>query len=195
VTALFRDDPRLATLNGNVLSDPHVEIVNADAWEHIKGKEGVWDVAILDLPDPKDLAISKLYSRAFYADVAKALNAGGVMVTQATSPIYAPGAFWTIATTLEATADPWALERQLQVMPYHAYVPSFGAWGFVLAGGRLSREPLRDVPEGVTFFAEGEPQGLFRFPPDMARMPVEPNTLFDHPLPRLYEEGWSRWYR
>jgi spermidine synthase len=195
VTTLFRDDERLAALNDRALLDPRVTIVNADAWEHVKGKAGVYDVAILDLPDPKDLAISKLYSRAFYADLSKALGAGGVMVTQATSPIYARRAYWTIAATLDATADHYAENRTLQTLPYHTYVPSFGEWGFVMAGGRLSEIPLRDLPDDVTYFADGEPVGLFSFPPDMAREVLEPNTLFDHPLPRLYEEGWSRWYR
>ena len=195
VTTLFQEDERLAAFNDNALSDPRVTIVNADAWEHVKGLEGAYDVAILDLPDPKDLAISKLYSRAFYADVATALGAGGLMVTQATSPIYARKAYWTIAATMDATADRYAENATLQVLPYHAYIPSFGEWGFVMAGGRLSEQPIRELPEGLTFFEEGEPVGLFSFPPDMAREALDPNTLFDHPLPRLYEEGWSTWYR
>ncbi len=195
VTTLFRDDPRLAALNGNVLSDPRVTIVNADAWEHVKGRSAAYDVAILDLPDPKDLAISKLYSRAFYADLVNALGVGGVMVTQATSPVYARRAYWTIVATLEATADRYSENRTLQVLPYHAYVPSFGEWGFVIAAGRLQSEPSRSLPDGLKFFTNGEPDGLFSFPPDMAREKMDPNTLFDHPLPRLYEDGWSRWYR
>ena len=195
VTALFQGDAAMAALNGGALSDPRVEIVNADAWEYLKGGPAPFDVAILDLPDPKNLAISKLYSRAFYADLTRAMPAGGVLVTQATSPVFARRAYWTIAATLEATANPYAEAATLQVRPYHAYVPSFGAWGFVMAGGRLSQAPLRDLPDGLRFFADGEPAGLFAFPPDMARETLDPNTVFDHPLPRLYEEGWSRWFQ
>jgi len=195
VTDLFKDDDTLAKLNDNSLSDPRVTIMNADAWEHLKELSGTYDIAILDLPDPKDLAISKLYSRAFYADLNKALGAGGVFVTQATSPVYARRAYWTIAATIEATKDRYAENASLQTMPYHAYIPSFGEWGFVLAGGRLPEKPIRNLPDGLTFFADGEPAGIFEFPPDMARETLEPNTLFDHPLPRLYEEGWSKWYR
>ncbi|MCL4143245.1 UNVERIFIED_CONTAM: hypothetical protein GTU68_000602 [Idotea baltica] len=195
VTALFRDDERLSALNGGALSDPRVTIVNADAWEHLKGGAGPYDVAILDLPDPKNLSISKLYSRAFYADLAKAMSAGGVIVTQATSPLYAPKAYWTIHATLDATAYPYAESGTLQARGYHTYVPSFGEWGFVLAGGRLSKLPVRTVPKGLRYFEDGEPPGLFSFPPDMASDGLDPNTLFDHPLPRHYEDGWSRWYR
>ena len=195
VTTLFKQDEALSALHQNALSDPRVTILNVDAWEHLKELSGTYDVAILDLPDPKDLAISKLYSRAFYADLNRALGAGGVLVTQATSPIYARRAYWTIAATIDATKDHYAENATLQILPYHAYVPSFGEWGFVMAGGRLSEKPVRDLPDGLTYFAEGEPSGLFEFPPDMAREALEPNTLFDHPLPRLYQEGWSKWYR
>ena len=195
VTALFQDDARLSVLNGNALADPRVTVVNADAWEHVKNLAGVYDVAILDLPDPKDLGISKLYSRAFYSDVAKALSAGGILVTQATSPVYARKAYWTIEATLAATSDQYAEGTTLQTLPYHSYVPSFGEWGFVMAGGRLSETPLRAIPKGTRYFTDGEPPGIFSFPPDMAQETLDPNSLFDHPLPRLYQEGWNRWYR
>ena len=192
VTALFAG--RLSELNGGALADPRVEVVNADAWEFLKGTERVWDVAILDLPDPKDLAVAKLYSRAFYATLSRRLSAGGAMVTQATSPLYAPRAYWTIVATLEATEDAYAGTGRWRALPYHAYVPSFGEWGFVIAGARLSPAPRRALPEGLRYLADGEPEGMFAFPPDMARTEEAPATLFDQPLPRLYEEGWARWY-
>ena len=195
VTTLFKDDERFAALNSNALNDPRVTVINADAWEHIKKTDSLYDVAILDLPDPKDLAISKLYSRAFYADLSRKLGTGGVLVTQATSPVFARDAYWTIVATLEATKNSFAEDTTLQTLPYHAYVPSFGEWGFVLAGGHMSPKPVRDLPEDVVFFAKGEPAGLFDFPADMDRKPLAPNTLFDHPLPRLYRDGWSRWFR
>lgn len=195
VTALFRKDARLSTLNSGSLVNPRVTVINADAWEHVKDLSGIYDVAILDLPDPKDLAISKLYSRAFYSDIAEALSAGGLLVTQATSPVYARKAYWTIEATLRATSYPYADGPTLQTLPYHSYVPSFGEWGFVLAGGRLSETPLRPIPKGTRYFTDGEPAGIFRFPPDMAKERLDPNSLFDHPLPRHYQDGWSRWYR
>jgi spermidine synthase len=33
---------------------------------------------------------------------------------------------------------------------------------------------------------------LFRFPPDMARVPAEPNRLSDQRLVHLFEQEWGR---
>ena len=44
---------------------------------------------ILDLPDPRTLALSKLYTVSFYRLALSRLSASGVLVTQATSPLYA----------------------------------------------------------------------------------------------------------
>jgi len=195
VTALFRDHPALSLLNGNALSDPRVQIVNADAWEFLKEAGAPFDVAILDLPDPKDLAVAKLYSRAFYATLTTRMASGGIIVTQATSPLYARKAFWTVEATLAATLDPYAQGRTLATMPYHAYIPSFGEWGFVLAGATLPDAPRRALPEGLRFLDADAFPAMRRFPADMARLDMEPATLFDQPLPRLYEEGWSAWFQ
>jgi len=196
VTTLFRDHPALAPLNDRALSDPRVTVVNADAWEYLKdgGGGAKFDVAILDLPDPKDLAVAKLYTRAFYATLAGRMAAGGMIVTQATSPLYARKAFWTVEATLAATRDPFAQDGTLQTRPYHAYIPSFGEWGFVMAGARLSAEPRRDLPPGLRFLDAEAFGAMRRFPGDMARLDLPPATLFDQPLPRLYEEGWGQWF-
>ncbi len=195
VTTLFRDHDALAPLNGGALADPRVEIVNADAWEFLKDASTPFDVAILDLPDPKDLAVAKLYSRAFYSALTARMAAGGVIVTQATSPLYARKAFWTVEATLAATLDPLSEGRTLMTMPYHAYIPSFGEWGFVLAGARLSPSPRRALPEGLRFLDAVAFDAMRRFPADMARLDMKPATVFEQPLPRLYEEGWSAWFQ
>ena len=195
VTSLFRDHPALAPLNGGALADPRVEIVNADAWEYLKDGTEPFDVAILDLPDPKDLAVAKLYSRAFYSTLVSRMAAGGVIVTQATSPLYARKAFWTVEATLAATLDPFSGARTLTTIPYHAYIPSFGEWGFVIAGARLSAEPRRSLPEKLRFLDAEAFGAMRRFPADMARLDREAATLFDQPLPRLYEEGWGEWFQ
>lgn len=194
VTTLFRDHPALAPLNDGALSDPRVEVVNADAWQFLKGGTDLFDVAILDLPDPKDLPISKLYSRAFYADLMGRMTADGIVVTQATSPLYARKAFWTIAATLGATAAPYAEDQLLSVRPYHAYIPSFGEWGFIMAGGRLPQNSVRPLPDGLRFLDAENEATLFTFAPDINALDMPASTLFKQPLPKLYQEGWGRWF-
>jgi spermidine synthase len=52
-------------------------------------------------------------------------------VVQTTSPLIARKSFWTVVATIEAAG--------LTATGYHAHVPSFGEWGFVIAGRRPFR--------------------------------------------------------
>ncbi|MGH9632238.1 MAG: polyamine aminopropyltransferase, partial [Bryobacteraceae bacterium] len=69
------------------------------------------------------------------------------------------------------------------------YVPSFGEWGFVLAGS-AAYEPPRRLPGGLRFLSAANVPGLFKFPKDMLAVDVEPNRLNDQVLVRYYEQEW-----
>lgn len=194
MTRLFRDHPKLRALNGGVLDDPRVSVVNQDAFDFLKADQSSYNVILIDLPDPKNPSLSKLYSLAFYTAAARRLSRDGVLVTQATSPVYARKAFWSIFGTLEATADPYREGETLSVLPYHAYVPSFGDWGFIAASPRQLDWSTIRLPEELRFLSGETLPDLTAFPPDIDRIPVDINTLQDHPLLRYYEEGWSRWF-
>ncbi|MGI9489394.1 MAG: polyamine aminopropyltransferase [Geminicoccaceae bacterium] len=194
MTRLFREQPRLSALNEGALDDPRVTVINQDAFEFLKADDESYNVILIDLPDPKNPSLSKLYSLAFYTMAAKRLARDGVLVTQATSPVYAREAFWSISRTLEATADPYREGDSLSVRPYHAYVPSFGDWGFVAASPMQLDWQAIDLPDGLRFLNGATLPGLTVFPPDIDRLPVDINTLQDHPLLRYYEQGWSRWF-
>ena len=80
------------------------------------------------------------------------------------------------------------------VRPYHAFVPSFGEWGFALA--RLgSFEVPREAPGELRWLTSAILPSLFEMPPDMARVDVEPNRLNNQALVRYYEAEWQRWAR
>src|SRR5688572_21781610 len=126
MTRLFSDNPLLVAVNGGALRDPRVRIVNADAFVWLERERGErFDVAIADFPDPHNFSLGKLYSRSFYRVLHARLAPGGLAVVQATSPMFARQSFWCIAHTLASAG--------FDTRPYHAYVPSFGEWGFVLA--------------------------------------------------------------
>ena len=140
VTNLFTDNALLANLNSNALSDPRVQVINGDALSFLEESTALYDVIIIDLPDPSDIQLGKLYSKAFYDLVQRRLGPQGESVgIQATSPYRARKAFWTIVHTVEAssTGNP-ENPKTLQVNPYHTMVPSFGTWGFILG----SRYPV-----------------------------------------------------
>ena len=185
MTRLFSTEPRLVALNAGALRSPKVTVVNADAFAWLEAQrapEAVWDAVIIDFPDPSNFALGKLYSTSFYAIVEQHLAADGFLVVQTTSPLVARRSFWTVAATLEAVG--------LATVPYHALVPSFGEWGFILAGRRPWRLPAA-LPPGLRFLTPAVMATLLQFPPDMARTDEAPNRLSDQRLVRLFEEEWG----
>ena len=184
ITRLFRDKPMLAALNANALSSPRLKTVNADAFGWLESnRDAVFDVIVIDFPDPSSFAIGKLYSTTFYRMVDQHLAADGFAVVQTTSPLIARRSFWTVVTTIESVG--------LTATPYHAHVPSFGEWGFVVAGRRPPRTDLAP-PAGLRFLTQEGLPAMFQFPPDMARVPAEPNRLSDQRLVHLFEQEWGR---
>ncbi|MBF9029068.1 polyamine aminopropyltransferase [Rhodobacterales bacterium HKCCE3408] len=195
VTEIFADHADLAALNGGSLRDPRVTIVNQDAWAFIAEDQDAYDLIIADLPDPHSVAISKLYSVEFYAMMAERLAAGGLFITQAGSPTFARAAFWTVEQTLAETRNPAIPGGSLSTIPYHVYVPSFGDWGFVIAGAEelTGREP--DLPDGLRFLTPDIWESAQVFGADEGPVPVEPNSIQGHPLVPLYHAGWDYWFR
>ena len=186
MTQLFSTEPRLKALNAGALTSPKLRIVHADAFTWLEAQQGtdaVWDVIVIDFPDPSNFAIGKLYTTSFYQVVDQHLSAGGHAVVQTTSPLIARRSFWTVAATLAAVG--------LTVTPYHAHVPSFGEWGFLLAGRRPWRAPTA-LPAGLRFLTLDGLAALQQFPPDMARVEEEPNRLSNQHLVRVFEEEWGR---
>ncbi|CAD5373728.1 Polyamine aminopropyltransferase 1 [Rubrivivax sp. A210] len=179
---LFGGLPLLRALNGDALNSPRVRQVQADAYTWLESHDEVFDVIVVDFPDPSNFALGKLYTTSFYERLDRHLSAGGYAVVQATSPLVARRSFWTVVATLEAVG--------LATQPYHAHVPSFGEWGFVIASRRPWRRPTA-LPAGLRFLTlEGLP-ALMQFPPDMARVAAEPNRLSNQVLVQTFEEEWG----
>ncbi|NLS29281.1 Polyamine aminopropyltransferase [Sphingomonas sp. S2M10] len=188
MTALFSRTGMLAALNKGALTDRRITVVNADGFrwarEAAATRAGSFDAIIVDFPDPVDYSVGKLYTETFYRAVRRLLAPAGAMVVQSTSPLVAPMAYWTVATTLEAAG--------LQTRGYHAYVPSFGEWGFVLAAAGPIPVDAR-IPAGGRFLTPAGDAALFSFPPDMARRPTPVNRLDNQVLVREFADAWSRY--
>lgn len=187
MTRLFAQHPVLRRLNGDALASSKLRIVNTDAYTWLEAHAGqtgeTYDLIVVDFPDPTNFALGKLYTTSFYQRADQALAAGGWMVVQTTSPLIARKSFWTVVATLEAAG--------LSTTPLHVHVPSFGEWGFVIAGHRPWRAPTT-LPPGLRFLTlEGLP-ALLQFPPDMARVDAEPNRLSNQVLVHTFEDEWGR---
>lgn len=187
VTRLFATTPLLRRLNGDALHSPRLTAVNADAFEWLEARladpaSAPFDAIVIDFPDPSNHSLGKLYTTSFYQRVEQNLAASGALVVQTTSPLHARRSYWTVVATLEAVG--------LRTAPYHALVPSFGEWGFVIAGRRPWQLP-GTLPPGLRFLTpEGLP-ALFQFPPDMARSTEAPNRLSNPSLVTLFEQEWG----
>jgi len=183
MTRLFSTDAAMVRLNAGSLSSPRLQVVNADAFQWLQDGTEPFDVIVVDFPDPTNFSIGKLYTNSFYALLAQRLSASGYAVIQTTSPLVARQSFWTVATTLESVG--------LHATPYHANVPSFGEWGYIIASHRPWHFPA-SLPPGLRFLTPQTLPLLFDFPPDMARVPTEVNRLSNQVLVTTYETEWGR---
>jgi spermidine synthase len=183
MTTLFSTAPPLRKLNADALRSPRVNVVNADALQWLEENDEVFDFVVVDFPDPSNFAIGKLYSAAFYRLLEKHLSEGALAVIQSTSPLYARQSFWCVVTTLESVG--------FVATPYHALIPSFGEWGFVLAG-RRAYQPPPAYPVDTRFLTPEVTPALFQFPKDMERVAAEVNRLNTQVLVRYFEKEWRQ---
>ena len=172
MTRLFATLPLLRQLNGDALLSPKLKIVNTDAFGWLEQSSETFDVIVIDFPDPSNFSLGKLYTTSFYQLVDQRLSAGGYAVVQTTSPLIARRSFWTVASTIEAVG--------LSATPYHAHVPSFGEWGFIIAS-RRPWAPPRELPAGLRFLNLPGLPALHELPArhgaaaDRGEPPVEPD--------------------
>ena len=182
MTKLFSTNPMLTALNQKSFLSSKVHIINADAFPWVDSNTDSFDFIVIDFPDPTNYSLGKLYTTAFYKAVARHLSVQGLMVVQSTSPMFARDSYWCIAETLK--------QAGLQTFPYHVYVPSFGEWGFVIAGHRDFQLPA-SLPAGLRFVSVTGLPAMFQFPPDMSPLPMPPNRLNDQVLVRAYDQDWK----
>ncbi len=181
MTRLFSTQSYLKSLNHGSLTDRRVHVINADAFPWLDSNTNMFDFVVVDFPDPTNYSLGKLYTTGFYRLLARHVNRNGMLVVQSTSPLFARQSYWCIVETLKQVG--------LQTYPYHVYVPSFGEWGFVLAGVN-PYEPPASLPAGLRFLSPGNVPELFHFANDMTPVAAEPNRLNDQILVRYYERDW-----
>lgn len=181
MTRLFSTASLLRELNGDALNSPKLKTVNADAVRWLEDNADSFDFIVVDFPDPSNYSLGKLYSAPFYRLLSRHLAPHGRLVVQATSPFYARKSYWTVVATLE--------DAGLRTAPYHALVPSFGEWGFILASREAYRPPeTYAVP--LRFLTAPTTAAMFDFPADMARVETEVNRLSNQVLVRTFEAEW-----
>jgi spermidine synthase len=186
ITKLAQKNNYLKRLNADSLRDARVKIFHEDANVFLKETPERFDVIIADLPDPNNISLARLYSLEFYRLVRKRLARGGVFVTQATSPYYAKHVFWCINETLSQAGF-------THRYPYHAYVPSFGDWGFILASQDAIDKESMSIDVKTKYLDHDVLQTLFIFEKDLLVSDVRASTLDDPVVLNHYLRSWKHW--
>lgn len=194
MTKLARDHAIFRSINKDSMHDPRLTVINQDAGSFIKDDTGLYDVIIVDLPDPDSVDLSHLYSLGFYRRLKAHLSLGGTMITQAGSPFFAKKAYLCIYKTMQAAG--------LSLLPMHNNIPTMGEWGWFMAkhqneasAGELRQRALQlEFKEIKTKFLNHEAmsvlvnfgKGIFD---SKLLTQVEVNTVFKPVLPRYYAQG------
>lgn len=183
VVNLAQTQASLVKFNQNAFDDPRVTIQYGDAFKRVPQLTTLFDVIIADFPDPDEVAIAKLYSKGFYQQLRSRLSPNGILVTQASSPFFAPKVIACITKTLEATG--------LVAAPYSVNIPSFGPWGFVIATQKEISFAGVDLPIETQFLTPELLPTMFVMAKDVTETAVKVNQL-SNPVIVPYQSN-PRW--
>jgi predicted membrane-bound spermidine synthase len=182
---MARNIHKVASLNKRALHDMRVSVHQKDIQVFQKEQKEPYDVIIVDLPDPGDEILSRLYTVEFFSQLTNLLTDDGILVCQSHSPEYAPFVYWSIGLSLKGTG--------MNIRSYHTEVPSFGDWGFHLA----SKKPLQMMKRKVLVPCQTLPEDLstlFVFPSKYrsVRENTHMNTLSNLKLHEIYKQELRR---
>ena len=135
MTNLGKNNDIMTGINQNAFDSDKVSIINTDGYHFIENTREMYDAIIIDLPDPKTIEISRLYSYEFYSKCYKHLKKYGVIVTQAGSPYFASNAYNCINKTIQKAG--------FSTIPMHNQVVTLGEWGWILGAKNISSENLK----------------------------------------------------
>lgn len=124
MTGIASRHPILTELNQGAFANPKVKVVNGDAFNYMEGGKTLYDVIIVDLPDPRSVELNRMYTSEFYRLCHLKLRPHGVVITQAGSPYFATKAFRCIDLTMASAG--------FETLPLHNHVVTLGEWGWVL---------------------------------------------------------------
>ena len=171
-----------------------MQVINDDAFTWLEQHDReLFDIAIVDLPDPTNFSLGKLYTTSFYSLLGARVAGAGFAVVQTDLAAVR-------AARASGRSSPRSRPPAGRSFPYHATVPSFGVWGYIAAARRPI--PFEAAAAARSSRAAGEGTGcassrsrllptLFEFPADMARVPADVNRLHDQVLVQTYEAEWG----
>ncbi len=184
---IAKENYALASLNEQVLQHKKVNAIVDDAMMFLQTSTEIFDIIIVDLPDPSNESLSRLYSNSFYYLLKNKLSKYGVFVTQASSVFHTNQAYWCIYETVKDVGFK-------NVIPYHVYVPSFGDWGYIMA---------TDIPLDLDNYEQCVPskyinkdifEKMLLFENDIKNpQNLKVNKIDSPELLHYFLEDWTKW--
>ena len=161
-------------------------MINDDAMVWLDEHPGLWDVIIVDFPDPNTFALGKLYTTLFYS--ARSRGSRPAVPSSCRRRRRCSRASRTGASSRRCARPGFV------VQPYQVTVPSFGVWGYALARARRRSSRRRTSPNVALRYLNdaGARARCSTMPADMTPVPVEINQLDNQALVRYYEREWRR---
>jgi len=186
---LAKENVHIRALNKGSVTNAKVELITADAMQFLQNTDETFDVILSDLPDPSNESLSRLYSTIFYKLVQSKLSENGIFATQATGPFHTRKAFWCIYETLKESGF-------THVFPYHAYVPSFGDWGFIIASHEELQPNIFETKVPTRYLDSTQVQKMFYFEKDIQNLQtLAVNRVDDARLMHYFLEEWRKWQK
>ena len=183
---LGKSHPIFKTLNNNALNHVKVNTVVDDAFTFLEQSEALYDAILVDLPDPNNVDLNKLYTKEFYTLCYRNLDEHGTFITQSGSPYYATKAFYCIDKTLKSSG--------FYTLPMHNQILTLGEWSWII--GKKKEVYPRDLNQidvsalGLKWLNKSSLVGLTSFGKPLADTTgVKVNTIFDPKLYLYYKQG------
>lgn len=120
--------PLMRRLNLSAFDDSRVSAVAMDAFTYLNQNGPKFERVIIDMPDPHNEALNKLYTVQFYNLIKKRMTKDGVLVSQSSSPFFTRNTYWSIQKTISNSFN--------NTVSYNKALPSFGIWGFHMASNK-----------------------------------------------------------
>lgn len=126
----------LPTIAGK-LDDPRVEVKVGDGFMHIAESENEYDVIMVDSTEPVGPAVN-LFTKGFYAGIAKALKEDGIFVAQTDNPWFTPELITNVQRDVK---EIFPITRL-----YLANIPTYpsGLWTFTIGSKKFDPLEVED---------------------------------------------------
>lgn len=187
VTNLAQENLVVTELNQDSLLNEKITIINQDAFTFIGETDDIFDLIIIDLPDPSTLSLGKLYSIEFYYLLNEQLSETGAIITQASSPYFVREAYWSIHTSMKEVFG--------YTLPLNNYVPSFGPWGYIIGMKHVPNIESVQFHDDLHYLNTNVFNEMQTFDNDMAKIEVDANYLDQQSTVNYYQQGWENHFQ